>query len=51
MLRHMGITQDIIKEMMEKIIDYGFFKKETHVDLYKEASSFLFMFCFANLNN
>lgn len=51
MLRHMGITKDIIAELMEKIIDYGFFKKESHVDLYKEVARFLFMFCYANLNN
>ncbi len=36
---------------MEKVIDYGFFKKEVHVDLYKEASRFLFMYCYENTNN
>jgi len=28
MLRHMGIINDMIEELMEKIVDSGFFKKE-----------------------
>lgn len=28
MLRHMGITVDLIEELMEKIVDSGFFKPE-----------------------
>ena len=51
MLRHMGITNDLILELMEKIIDTGFFKEEYHVELFKEVSRFLFMYCFGNLEN
>jgi hypothetical protein len=28
MLRHIGIINDMIEELMEKIVDSGFFKKE-----------------------
>jgi hypothetical protein len=51
MLRHMGITNDLIQDLMEKIIDTAFFKEEYHVELFKEVSRFLFMYCYGNLEN
>jgi hypothetical protein len=51
MLRHIGISKDLVEDLMEKIIDTGSFKKEIHVDLYKEVSRFMFMYCYGNLSN
>lgn len=51
MLRHMGITYDLIQDLMEKIIDTAFFKEEYHVELFKEVSRFLFMYCYGNVEN
>ncbi len=47
----MGITNDLIQDLMEKIIDTAFFKEEYHVELFKEVSRFLFMYCYGNLEN
>lgn len=47
----MGITYDLIQDLMEKIIDTAFFKEEYHVELFKEVSRFLFMYCYGNVEN
>lgn len=51
MLRHMNVYKDLIEELMQKVVFANFFKKEYHVDLFKEVCRFLFIYCYRNLSN
>jgi hypothetical protein len=51
MFRHLNIYKDLVEELMKKIVDTNFYKKEQHVDLFEEVSRFLFVYCYGNLSN
>lgn len=51
MLRHIDISNDLVEELLAKIVNNGTFSEELHPEMFKEVSRFLFMYCYDNPAN
>jgi hypothetical protein len=51
MLRHMNISNDLLDNLVKRIIDTDMFRKDYHSNLFKEVSRFLCMYTYGNISN
>ena len=48
MLRHMNVSNDLINQLLHRILESGFYSKELHYDMFNEVARYLFICAFSN---